>query len=94
MGYVRILATALLMAALLFSGAIYAQQANAAGSNFGVGDVLPAGEIHIISNPGLYGLGPEPANSKYAIAHGKLIRIDPNTGKVLSILRSQSEVLD
>ncbi len=100
MGDVRIFAAACVMAVLTSGGVFYAPQAFAAGapdaesSEFGVGDVLPAEEVHIISQPGLYGLGPEPADSKYAIAHGMLIRIDPKTGKVLSILRSQSTVLD
>lgn len=100
MGYVRIFAAAIIMVASTGGGMIYVPQALAAGtpdaetSEFGAGDVLPAEEVHIISKPGLYGLGPEPAGSKYAIAHGMLIRIDPKTGKVLSILRSQSTVLD
>lgn len=62
--------------------------------SFQVGDVLPAGAVHIITNPGRYGLGPEPDNSRYALAHGKLIRIDPKTYQVKSILRTQEKQLD
>ncbi|MBU3030452.1 RcnB family protein [Paracoccus marinaquae] len=59
-----------------------------------VGDLLPEGSFHPISNPGLYGLGPEPRGSRYAVASGLLVRIDVETGKILSILRQQDEILD
>lgn len=100
MGYVRILATVMIVTSLAAGGVVYAQQEETTdvpeveSGEFGVGDALPAEDIHVISKPGLYGLGPEPANSKYAIAHDKLIRIDPESGKVLSILRSQAQILD
>lgn len=77
------------------TGAALAQSAEqAAEAAFGVGDTLSADQVHIITSPGLYGLGPAPDGSKYAVAGGKLIRIDPATLKVQSILRNQSEVLD
>lgn len=78
------------------TGAAFAQSAGQAGeeATFGVGDTLSASEVHIITSPGRYGLGPAPDGSRYAVADGKLIRVDPNTLKVQSILRSQSEVLD
>lgn len=108
MGYVRIFATILCVMAPPWSGLAGAEQTVAGNvqktaedaqaaedsGGFGVGDTLPAGEVHIISKPGLYGLGPEPENSKYAVSDGKLIRINPESGKVLSILRSQAKVLD
>lgn len=59
-----------------------------------VGDTLSAAQVHIIKEPGLYGLGRRVGNSEYAVAKGMLIRIDPATLKVLSILRAQSEILD
>lgn len=59
-----------------------------------VGDVLPASDVHIITHPGRYGLGPEVPGSQYAVAHGRLIRIEPGSMKVLSILRVQDGVLD
>ncbi|TRW97246.1 hypothetical protein FNJ84_06905 [Paracoccus sp. M683] len=59
-----------------------------------VGDILPADQVHIITEPGLYGLGRNVGNSEYAVASGQLIRVDPKTMKVLSILRSQSTILD
>ena len=100
MGYARIFSTFMIATALCLGGAAHAQQKRADNAlaadsgTFGVGDALPASDVHIITKPGLYGLGPEPADSKYAVAAGKLIRINPESGKVLSILRSQTQVLD
>ncbi|RMC37883.1 hypothetical protein [Paracoccus alkanivorans] len=102
MGYVRTIATIVTAAAFtvgvvdttLLQQSLAAGAAGSESAGFGVGDTLPPDQVHIITNPGLYGLGPEPAGSKYAVAGGKLIRINPKTGKVLSILRSQSEILD
>lgn len=71
-----------------------AQTVDATQEGIGVGDTLPAAEVHIITSPGRYGLGPEPEGGKYAVAKGKLIRIDPESYKIQSILRAQSEVLD
>lgn len=68
--------------------------AMAQSAGFSVGDKLATAEVHIINNPGRYGLGPPPAGSAYAVAHGMLIRIDPKSGQVLSIMRAQSEILD
>lgn len=74
--------------------AAYAQTAGAGQEDIGVGDTLPADQVHVITSPGRYGLGPEPGGSKYAVAKGKLIRIDPESYKVQSILRAQGEILD
>lgn len=109
MGYVRILVTSVCAAVVAIgvlttaivhstfpqhSFAALAANAQDEAAGFDVGDTLPSDQIHIVTKPGLYGLGPEPPDSKYAVAHGKLIRIDPKTGQVLSILRSQAEILD
>ncbi|MDO5613565.1 MAG: hypothetical protein Q4G14_10040 [Paracoccus sp. (in: a-proteobacteria)] len=59
-----------------------------------VGDVLNLGSIHIVTHPGLYGLGTPPAGDHYAIVNGRLIRVDGETGKVLSILRIVDRILD
>lgn len=89
-------AMALLMAVGIFaasgSGETAAQSATSAP--VAAGDVLSPDVIHIIERPGLYGLGPELHGSRYAVANGYLIRIDPNTLKVLSVLRVQNRVLD
>lgn len=68
--------------------------AQAEGERPAVGDVLKPGQYHLILNPGRYGLGPEPQGSRYAIAAGLLVRIDARSGKILSILREQREILD
>lgn len=68
--------------------------AQAEGERPAVGDVLKPGQYHLILNPGRYGLGPEPPDSRYAIAAGLLLRIDARSGKILSILREQREILD
>lgn len=59
-----------------------------------VGDILPREDVHIVTELGLYGLGRTIGDSEYAVARGLLIRIDPKTLKVLSILREQREILD
>lgn len=52
-----------------------------------VGDILNADRITMIERPGLYGLGLAPEGSAFALSSGKLLRIDPETGQILSILR-------
>ncbi|MDO5632841.1 MAG: hypothetical protein Q4G22_13540 [Paracoccus sp. (in: a-proteobacteria)] len=59
-----------------------------------VGDVLNLGSIHIVAHPGRYGLGLPPSGDDYAIVNGRLIRIDSESGKVLSILRMVDAILD
>lgn len=59
-----------------------------------VGDVPAPGSYHVIRQPGRYGLGPELPGSRYALIAGLLVRIDARSGKILSILRPQREVLD
>lgn len=59
-----------------------------------VGDTLAPDAIHIITVPGRYGLGPEVPGSHYAVAAGRLIRVDAQSFKVLSILRVQDGILD
>lgn len=84
--------------AYCFTVSSFAQgAANGATSSptiFQVGDVLPEADVHIVTSPGVYGLGPEPPGSRYAVAHGMLIRVDAETTKVLSVLREQARPLD
>lgn len=65
-----------------------------AQQDIAVGDRLARSGVHFISEPGLYGLGRTVAASEYAVAGGRLIRIDPKTLQVLSILRVQNGILD
>ncbi|MDP5305538.1 hypothetical protein [Paracoccus spongiarum] len=59
-----------------------------------VGDTAPRQGLHLIRNPGRYGLGPPPRGSRYALLGGMIIRVDARSLKIQSILRPQAEVLD
>jgi hypothetical protein len=76
------------------SGLSHIGPAQAENARPRVGDVMPRKQIKVIQSPGRYGLGSEPKGSKYAIVGGTLVRIDAQTGKILSILRTQAEPLD
>ena len=52
------------------------------------GDVLEAEEVQFIERPGYYGLGSDLRGSRYAISEGHLVRVDPNSLQVQSVLRS------
>ncbi|MDO5648234.1 hypothetical protein [Paracoccus sp. (in: a-proteobacteria)] len=52
-----------------------------------IGDLVPQGDLRIIRHPGQYGLSVPPAGNSYAIVQGKLVRVDTETGAILSILR-------
>lgn len=58
-----------------------------------VGAAAPP-DAHIIERPGLYGLGTEPANSRYAIVGASLVRIDAATRVVRAVIRPQVRPLD
>lgn len=58
------------------------------------GDTPEAKDIHLITQPGLYGLGSEQSDSHYAIVNETLVRVDAKTLKILSILRSPVRILD
>ena len=52
-----------------------------------IGDVPRQELVTPIAVPGSYGLGVSPAGHRYAIVGGYLVRIDDQSGKVLSVLR-------
>ncbi|MFC3167873.1 MULTISPECIES: hypothetical protein [Paracoccus] len=56
------------------------------------GDVLPAGDVHFIEQPGRYGLGSDLRGSRYAIVDGHLVRVDRESLRVQSVLRSNVAV--
>ena len=58
-----------------------------------VGDHVNLDLVHIITRPGLYGLG-EPSAGRYAIVDGRLLRIDSQTGQILSFIRLVDAILD
>lgn len=55
------------------------------------GDVLRDEQVRVIERPGEYGLGSNLEGSRYAISDGHLIRIDAESLRVQSILRSGVE---
>ncbi|MDM7255240.1 MAG: hypothetical protein P3W90_000910 [Paracoccus sp. (in: a-proteobacteria)] len=59
-----------------------------------VGAIYDPSDVHIVRVPGLYGLGPLVPGSKYAIIGNQLVRIDPATYKVLSVIRLVDAILD
>lgn len=59
-----------------------------------VGKALAPSSIHVITRPGLYGMGQPPRGSRYGIVNGKLIRFDPSTSRVLSVIRQVDRILD
>ncbi|TRW97245.1 RcnB family protein [Paracoccus sp. M683] len=70
-------------------------QARRGGNNgIVIGDVLDLDDIHVITQPGLYGLGDPPRGNRYAIIDGQLVRVDSDTGRLLSFIRLVNAILD
>lgn len=59
-----------------------------------VGRVAGMESLHIITRPGLYGLGVPPSGTAYAVLRGYLVRIDRDTRQVLSVVRPVTAILD
>ncbi|KGJ04114.1 hypothetical protein SAMN04487972_11465 [Paracoccus halophilus] len=59
-----------------------------------VGQIIDGGGLHRVSRPGLYGMSQPPAGSAYGIMDDRLIRFDPESGRVLSIIRQVEQILD
>jgi len=59
-----------------------------------VGDHLDAARLHQVTRPGLYGMSQAPMGSRYGIVDGKLIRYDPESAQVLSIIRQVERIVD
>ncbi|WP_295048771.1 hypothetical protein [uncultured Paracoccus sp.] len=58
------------------------------------GQVLSPEAIRFIDFPGRYGLGTDLPGSRYAIVDGHLVRIDPDTMELQSILRKDTVAFD
>ncbi|MDB6177525.1 hypothetical protein PAF17_08365 [Paracoccus sp. Z330] len=71
-----------------------AQDQVTSGETLRVGDHVDIGSIHLVRHPGRYGLGLPPSGSVFAVANDFLLRIDPDTGQILSILRDVSTLVD
>lgn len=52
-----------------------------------VGDTPPSDQVQLIENVGVFGLGPNLPGSRYAVVAKHLVRIDAQSGQILSILR-------
>lgn len=59
-----------------------------------VGDSIDWDDVHVITRPGLYGLGVPPSGQRYAIVDGRLVRVDRETGRILSVVRMMNAILD
>lgn len=60
-----------------------------------VGDILDGSKMHVITRPGLYGLGGSATTeSRYGIIEGKLLRFDPQTMQLRAIIRHGVSVLE
>lgn len=59
-----------------------------------VGQHIDASQLHPVRRPGLYGVSGSPVGSRYGVIDGRLIRYDPDTMRVQSIIRPVDEILD
>lgn len=94
---VACLVAAALLSGIRFDPSSHATQASVLAqipTPVSVGERLAPAEIHVVAHPGRYGLGPQLRGSHYGIVGGQLIRFDPHTYKVQSILRQQVQLLD
>lgn len=53
-----------------------------------VGDRLDPARLHVITRPGLYGLGGRGAGDRFGIIDGMLVRFDPASLRLKSIIRT------
>lgn len=63
-------------------------------AQFKVGARVDPDRLHIVTRPGLYGMGRPPPGNRYGILNGRLIRFDPETMHVLSVIRHVEQILD
>lgn len=59
-----------------------------------VGDRIDWDRAHIVTRPGLYGLAVPPQGQRYAVVDGRLVRIDEQSARILSIVRLVDALLD
>lgn len=60
----------------------------------GIGDLIDWNDVHVVTRPGRYGLSMPPSGNRYAIVDGQLVRVNEDSGKILSILRLVDAILD
>ncbi len=59
-----------------------------------VGERYDPSKVHLVTEPGRYGLGTPPQGSQYAVIDSYLVRVEPGSMKVLSVIRLVNEILD
>lgn len=59
-----------------------------------IGAQIEAQRVHVVTRPGLYGIGAAPAGSSYGVVDGKLVRFDPETMRIQSVVRMVDRILD
>lgn len=59
-----------------------------------IGRILARERVHLVTRPGLYGLGLPPRGSRYGVVDGQLVRLDKSTWRVQSIIRRVNGILD
>lgn len=60
----------------------------------GAGSVIDWDDVHVVTRPGLYGLSEPPTGQRFAIVDGRLVRVDSQTSKILSIIRLVDAIVD
>lgn len=63
-------------------------------SKLRVGDQIDPENVHTVTRPGLYGIGKVPVGSAYGVVRGNLVRYNPETMRLQSVIRSVEVVLD
>ena len=89
-----LVATATVTGISLIGGGLRSDESAQARPQVMVGETAMPGRLHIISHPGRYGLGPELPGSIYAVVDGMLVRIDPDTREIQSVIRRIDHILD
>ncbi|MDF3605595.1 hypothetical protein PE067_05205 [Paracoccus sp. DMF-8] len=64
------------------------------GGAFKIGARVDPQELHVVTRPGLYGMGHPPRGNSYGVVNGRLIRFDPDTMQLLSVIRDVDQILD
>ncbi|MGR3199971.1 MAG: hypothetical protein ACU0HS_01305 [Paracoccus sp. (in: a-proteobacteria)] len=59
-----------------------------------VGDIASEHQVHMITRPGRYGLSSPPAGDAYAVVAGHIVRLDPTSKRIESVLRPVPRILD
>lgn len=59
-----------------------------------VGDNLDPARLHVITRPGLYGLNRTAPGDRFGVVEGLLVRFDPTTMRLKSIIRAGVTPID